>query len=908
MTLAPGARLGPYEVQSAIGAGGMGEVYRARDTRLNRIVALKLLSASFADRADPRQRFQHEARAISALQHPHICTLFDVGEQDGHAFLVMEYLEGETLDDRLTRGPLPARDVLIYSQQIAEALDHAHRAQIVHRDLKPSNVMLTQSGAKLLDFGLARGLALPPRDASSTASFPHEKLTAEGTLVGTFPYMAPEQLEGKTADERTDIFAFGTLAYEMATGRRAFEGESQASLIASILTAQPPSLSSTRAARRADGLPEALDHIVDRCLAKNPGDRWQTARDLTAEIRWVVDGGSRSGVWKPAARASLRRREAFAWAIALAAVLAAIAAFVVVGRRQETPGLLTKFSITLPPGVSIPRSTGDATFLAVSPDGRYVTFIGTRDGVRRLFVQSFETGAARMFEDIIEPFSPFWSPDSRFIGYFARDEGALKKVDIAGGPSRTICGGVLSGQPLWHRDGTIFYTEFRKGLYRVSADGGEPVQITRVDQSTPAREINHYWPSVLPDGRHLLYMTTRLSESGQRATPIVYVASLETGERREVARVNSRMVYASPGRVLYVHEGSLLAQAFDRQTFKLTGEPVQVVESLDYNRSTGASAFSLSDTGVLASHRGGTAFQLAWFDRSGKEVGTVGDPQAIGHVRISPGGDRAAIDVTNPRLGTSDIWTMDFERGVAMRVTSDVNSERLPAWSPDSERIAFYSDRGSGSDASGDFFMKRSDGTGDEQLFFDQVGPQFIEDWSSDGRYIAYRNETRETGDDFWLLPLTGDRKPRPLMRTASEEWGPRFSPDSSWVAFASNESGRNEVYVTPTSGPAARRHVSTGGGGSPRWRRDGKELFYLSGDGRSLMAVPITLTNAAAISGVPQRLFTLDRQKASPGNPRNLAYDVAPDGQRFLFVVAAVEQPSPQISVITNWTTLLTR
>ena len=706
--------------------------------------------------------------------------------------------------------------------------------------------------------------------------------------------------------QRTDIFAFGTLLYEMATGQRAFEGKSQASLIASILTAEPPPVSSTRAGRRADGLPEAVDHIVDRCLAKKPDDRWQTARDLAAEIGWVVERGSRSGARAPAPARRWRSREALAWAIALAAVVAAAAVFVV-GRQQEPPALLTRFAITLPPGVSIPRSTGDATFLAVSPNGRHVAFIGTREGVRRLFVQSFDSGDSRMFEEVNEPFSPFWSPDSRFIGYFARDEGALKKVDVSGGPPRTICVGFLSGQPLWHRDGTIFFTEFRKGLHRVSAEGGEPVQITRVDPRTPAREINHYWPSLLPDGRHFLYMTTRLSESGQRATPIVYVASLDGGERREVARVNSRMVYAPPGRVLYVHEGALLAQSFDLESFKLTGEPVRLVESLDYNRSTGASAFSISDTGVLVWHRGGTAFQLAWFDRSGKEVGTIGDPQAIGHVRISPSGERAAIDVTNPRLGTSDVWTYDLARGIATRLTSDVNSERLPAWSPDGDHIAFYSDRGSGSDASGDFFMKRSDGTGDEQLFFDLVGPQFIEDWSSDGSLIAYRNETRETGDDFWVLPLAGDRKPRALMRTRYEEWGPRFSPDSSWVAFASNESGRNEVYIAPVQGLAARRQVSTEGGGSPRWRRDGKELFYLSGDGRTLMSAPVTLTSSVPRSGTPQRLFTIDRQKASPGNPRNLAYDVTPDGQRFLLVVTAGDQPPPQISVVANWSALLT-
>ena len=906
MTLAPGARLGPYEIQSAIGAGGMGEVYRARDTRLHRTVALKLLSPAFADRSDRRQRFQLEARAISSLQHPHICTLFDVGEQDGQAFLVMEYLEGETLDDRLTRGPLPARDVLLYASQIAGALDHAHRVQIVHRDLKPSNVMLTSSGAKLLDFGLARGPILAPEMTSSTASIVPNKLTAEGTLVGTFQYMAPEQLEGKSADERTDIFVFGTLLYEMATGRRAFEGTSQASLIASILTRHPPSVSSTRAERRPDGLPDRLDHVVERCLAKNPEDRWQTARDLKAEIGWIVEGGSRIGVPAPVVRR--RSREALTWAIAVAAVLAAVVALLFLSRPQEPPASLTRFAITIPPGVALLRSTGDFTYLAISPDGRHVAFVGTRAGVRRLFVQSFDSDTPRMLDGVNEPLSPFWSPDSRFIGYIAMDEGALKKVEITGGPPRTICTGFILSQPLWHRDGTIFFTLYGSGLHRVSADGGEPTQLTRVDRSAPAREINHFWPSLLPDGRHLLYMTTRLGENGQRATPIVYVVSLDSGARQEVAQVNSRMLFVPPGRVFYVHEGALLAHSFDLTSFKAIGEPVRLVEGLDYNRSSGASAFSVSDTGALVYHRSSTAFHLAWFDRSGRELATVGNSQAIGHVRIAPQGDRVAVDVVDARFGTSDIWTHDLQRGIATRLTTDVNSERLPTWSPKGDRIAFYSDRGTGSDAAGDFFSKRSDGMGEEDAFFVSVGPQFIEDWSSDGRLIAYRNETRAQGDDVWLLPLEGDKKPRPFLPTRFEEWGPRFSPDSSWLAYVSNESGRNEVYIAPVSGPGARGLISTEGGGSPRWRRDGKELFYLSADGRSLMAVPIALTTPVATAGTPQRLFTIDRQKANPGNPRNIAYDVAPDGQRFLFVVAASDQLPPQISIIVNWTAFLSQ
>jgi eukaryotic-like serine/threonine-protein kinase len=898
MTLAPGARLGPYEVQSAIGAGGMGEVYRARDTRLDRTVALKLLPRSFADRVDRRQRFQQEARAISALQHPHICTLFDVGEQDGQAFLVMEHLDGETLDDRLTRGPLPARDVLTYARQVAGALDHAHRARIVHRDLKPSNVMLTPSGAKLLDFGLARGPALMPPATSSTASFTPEKLTADGTLVGTFQYMAPEQLEGKSADERTDIFAFGTLLYEMATGRRAFEGQSQASLIASILTEQPPPVSSTRATRRADGLPDSLDHIVDRCLAKKPDDRWQTARDLKAEIDWVVEGGSRSAVRTPAVRRW--SREAIAWT--LAAIAGVVAIVALTRSERQPPAALTRVQLALPPGLSIQRTTGDATFLAMSPDGRHVAFITNEQSGRRLWVQSLDAPSARALEGIVEPMSPFWSPDSRFIGYYARPERELRKVDIAGGPPRTIRAANMTGQPVWARDGTILYSESRRGLFRVSAHGGEPVQVTRVDQS--AREINHYWPSMLPDGRRFLFMTTRLGTNGERATPIVYLASLDSSERSEVIRVNSRMVYAPSGHVLYVQEGALMAQRFAADEGRLIGEPARIVESLDYSRSTGVSSFSVSDTGVLAYHRRSDAFQLAWLDRNGLELSTIGTPQLLDHVRISRDGSHAAVEVTDPRLGTSDIWIYDLSRALASRLTTDLNGERAPIWSPDGQQIMFVSDRGTGTEASPDFFLKRSDGMGEEEKFFVKAGPQFVEDWSPDGRLVAYR-DTREGGDNLWMLPIGSDRKEWRFPGSRFEEWGARFSPDSKWLAFASNESGTNEVYVAPVTGAGARQRVSTAGGGLPAWRGDGKELFYLSADGRSMWSASITL-GATLNVGEAKRLFTIERQRAFPTNARSVLYDAAGDGQRFLFIVVQGDQPVPQISLTMNWMALL--
>ena len=901
MTLSAGEMLGPYEIQALTGAGGMGEVYRARDTRLDRIVAIKLLSAAFADRPDRRLRFQHEAHAISSLQHPHICTLFDIGEQDGQAFLVMEYLVGETLDDRLTRGPLPAADVLLYASQIAGALDHAHRAHVVHRDLKPSNVMLTPSGAKLLDFGLAGGPPLAPPVVESTMSFAPGKLTAEGTIVGTFQYMAPEQLEGKPADARTDIFAFGTLLYEMATSRRAFEGKSQASLIASILTAQPPPISSTRRARRADGLPEALDHVVDRCLAKSPDSRWQTAADLKAELEWIA---TTSGARRLGAADGTRRHVSRMLVVGVtAAAILAGAAGLYLGTRQR-PADVTRFVVALPAGTTIAGGR-DAIRLAASPDGRQLAFVATTEGREQIWVQSLGSVTPRVLDGTEGAMSPFWSPDSRFIGFFAPSEGELKKVEASGGPPRSICTALISGLPAWHRDGTILFTEFRRGLYRVSAEGGTPTPVTRVDQAQG--ELNHYWPTFLPDGRRFLYTATRLDASGRRATPIVYAASLDSNERTEVTRIHSRMVYSPPGRVLYVHEGALLAQAFDSDALRLTGEPVRVADGIDYYRSTGNAAFSVSEAGVLAYHGSAAPLSLVWFDRSGRPVGSVWNRQRFGGYRLSPDGEQVALEVVDTRLGTSDIWIYHLSRGVATRFTTDLHDESFPLWSPDGQRIVFGSDRGTGKDAASDFFVKAVDGTTDEELLFVQVGFQAPQDWSPNGRSIAFVDDNRETGNDVWLLALDGDRKSRPFLRTRFEEEGARFSPDSAWAAFVSDESGTFEVYIASANGLGGKTRISTGGGISPRWRRDGRELFYLSGDGSSVMAVPVELTPSFK-AGVPARLFTLTNATGFRGRARNMAYDVAPDGQRFLMSVAAPEGASSRITVVLNWASELAR
>ena len=462
----------------------------------------------------------------------------------------------------------------------------------------------------------------------------------------------------------------------------------------------------------------------------------------------------------------------------------------------------------------------------------------------------------------------------------------------------------MFGLPVWTRDNTILFSEFRKGISRVSADGGTPMPATRVERSD--RELNHFWPSVLPDGRHILYTATRLDADGHRATPIVYAASLDSSERKEIARVHSRMVYVSPGYVLYVNEAALLAQAFDTEHLQLTGEPIRIADSVDYHRSTANAGFSVSDAGVLVYHGGAGPQELTWFDRGGRKLGAVGARQQFGSARISRDGERVAVDILEPRLGTSDIWVFDRSRGAGTRFTNDLNDETFPLWSPDDTRMMFGSDRGTGKDASSDFFVKNANGLGDEELIFDQLGPQFLEDWSSDGRWVAYLEDATQTRTDVWMLPVSGDRKPWPFARTRFEEWGARFSPDAASVAFVSDESGTFEIYVGPLQGSGPKTAVSTGGGISPRWRRDGKELFYLSSDGRTVMAVPMQ-QKPTLKAGIPAPLFTLQTETSHPRRARNAAFDVTPDGQRFLLAVPVSEPATSRITVVLNWQAALT-
>jgi serine/threonine protein kinase len=904
MAISAGARVGPYQILALIGTGGMGEVYKARDTRLDRLVAIKVLNADGAERPDRRARFETEARAVSALGHPHICTLFDVGDHQGRAYLVMEYLEGETLDDRLTRGPLPAADLIRYGADIAGALDHAHRKHVIHRDVKPSNVMLTAGGVKLLDFGLAKGPLLVATTPPSTASLDQRKLTAEGTMLGTFQYMAPEQLEGKSVDGRTDIFALGSVLYEMATGRRAFEGDSQASLIAAILTAHPPAISSVRVAIDANSSLAALEHVVDRCLAKNPDERWQTARDIKLELEWIDQGKSpRRSV---AAGRRLGWHETMAWSLALIAGVAA--AIAVMAPSENPPSESTRFIVSPPAGTTIPVAQS-RTRIAISPDGRRLAMVAFSEGRQQIWIRPLESVVAEPLPETEGGISPFWSPDGRFVGFFSPGDGTLKRVALGGGPARIICTAQVDGVPIWGPDGTILFTKFLDGIFRVSADGGEPTRVTQVDKGR--RELNHYWPEFLPDGRHFLYMATALEESGMRATPGVYVTSIDSPEATLLTRGHSRMTYVEPGYLVFVENGALLAQRFDTTERRLVGEPTQIADGIAYVRVVGNGSFTASTNGVLAYQSAGSESQVVWADRRGNITDTGWPRQDYGSLRFSPNGERVAVDVVDPRTGAADVWLFDTARGAPVRLTADPWDEGAPVWSPDGSRILMRMDRGgptslkTGS-AAPNLYTKVI-GTGAEELIAADRGPLGSEDWSRDGRWIAYTRNSQQTGLDLWLMPLTVGAKAQPFSTERFDEGGAAFSPDARWLAFVSTEAGLPEVYIAPVEQPGERARVSIGGGTTPRWRRDGTELFYASPDGRTIFRVPMQLGSTLK-AGIPARLFGIPASAPARFARRNIVYDVTPDGQRFLINVPAEEPSSSRITVVLNWTSALNK
>ncbi len=864
----------------------MGEVYRARDTRLGRDVAIKVLPGHLSSSEELRQRFEREARTISQLSHPHICALYDVGSQDGVEYLVMELLEGETLADRLGRGPLPFEQLLRCGIEIADALDRAHKSGIIHRDLKPGNVMLTKSGVKLLDFGLAKLQAPPQSAASSLTSLPtamgeSQPLTSRGTILGTFQYMAPEQLEGREADARSDLFAFGCVLYEMATGQKAFSGKSQASLIGAIMHSDPPAISSIQPMT-----PPTLDRVVKGCLAKDPDDRWNTAHDVKLQLQWIAEGGSQAGVPAPVA-ARRKSRERLAWVVAGAALAAAAAlAIGFVRRAPARPGIM-RFEIPNPEGVTVidaPR---------ISPDGRTLAFNATdSSGKTRIWLRPLNALTAQPLSGTEGTTRPFWSPDSRFLGFFA--EGKLKKVEASGGPPQKICDAATGADGTWSPEGVILFDgRPTDPIHRVSAAGGVPVVAVAPDAGR--KETGTSWPEFLPDGRHFLYLAF-----GQKTEDNTYrIGSLDSKESKAVAPAQSLLTYAPPGYLLFVRDNTLVAQRFDASALKTTGEPVPLADHVGAT-GLGLASFSTSRNGILAYRSGQAGSRLVWVDRSGKELSTLGEPGDYGGTMLSPAGDRLALEMNDPRSGKGDIWLRDLARGVTSRFTFDASANEFqPIWSPDGGTIVFSSDRG----GTFDLYQKAVSGGGEEKLLLQSDEMKFACDWSRDGKYIVYQSRGKKTLWDIWILPTFGDRKPIPVLQTPFSEFRPTLSPDGRWLAYQSNESGRAEIYVQAFPGPGGKWQVSTAGGVEPSWRRDGKELYYGTPD-LKLMAVEIRPAETFE-AGLPQPLFQAHIQTTL--NVRN-HYLASADGQRFLMLAPLGREAMPPTTLVLNWSAELGR
>jgi len=897
MTLAAHTRLGPYEIQSPVGAGGMGEVYRAKDTRLDRTVAIKILASHRSTSPELKQRMEREARAISSLNHPHICRLYDVGSQDGADYLVMEFLEGETLGERLSKGAMPLGEILKIGTAIADALAVAHRQGIVHRDLKPSNIMLTHGGAKLMDFGLAKPLGVagvagsgtaPLFTAAPTLSSPSplmSPLTTAGSIVGTIQYMSPEQIEGKEADARSDIFALGAVLYEMAAGKRPFEGKSQLSLASSILEKDPEPISSLKPL-----LPTAFEHIVATCLQKNPEERFQTAHDVKLALQWIAldQSAPAVAVQQPS---SASGRERLGWA---AAILAAVALGALAGIFFHRPAQSARTISTVidPPEKTTLNLAGDAAGPPVlSPDGTAMAFTASgADAKTSIWVRPMNSPEARALPETGNAIFPFWSPDGRSLGFFA--DGKLKTVDLAGGSPTVVCDAPFGRGGAWAPGGVILFAPDIGGpLSRVSASGGTAVAFTKLDA---AQHTSHRWPFFLPDGRHFIYLAIN-HDAAKSGNDGIYYASLDGREPdRLLLRAKSNAVYAS-GLLLFARGDQLMARPFDAATGALGGEPQNLARGLINDFSTWHMDASASDDLLVFANGSSADLQLAWMDRRGRLTGTVAEKLfTLQALRLSPQGDRLALAIDT---GMVDIWVLDILRGVRTRLTFGPVSNRSPIWSPDGKWIAYTSNR----DGRFQILRKRSDGSGGEELLHTDDESSYPSDWTADGRYLIYSHWSSGPlpSREVWGLPLEGDRKPWLIVPSNGNSLTGlgRVSPDGRWIVYVSTESGSMQVYVVAFRGGQGKWQVSANGGNVPQWSHDGKELFYLDTT-YSLFAVPVKDAGGALQFGAPNLLIS---NLSAP----QIFYDVSPDGKRIL-VDRVSQQVSQSLTVVTNFPALL--
>ena len=898
MPLTTGSRFGPYEIVSPLGAGGMGEVYRARDTRLDRTVALKVLNSQLPLSAELKQRFEREARAISSLNHPNICTLYDVGQQGGTDFLVMEYLEGESLADRVKRGALPLDELLRIGAEISDALQKAHRAGIIHRDLKPGNIMLTKSGAKLLDFGLAKPIAAMSAVAPSsnsvfgaamTQSNPVSPLSTAGAVLGTVQYMSPEQITGGEADARSDIFALGLVLYEMATGKQAFNGKTQASVAGAILAVEPSPVSSLQPTT-----PAALDEVVRLCLVKDPEERFQSAHDVTLQLEWIRNAGPPGGA--PAGVTRRSTRELVAWAAAALAVITALLLGTAFFTRAPQPAQAVIAQIPPPKDANFALWGTAPGMPALSPDGKQLAFVAsTSDGRELVYVRSLDSLNPRALDGTDGAQHPFWSPDGRFLAYSTK--GKLYRIDAAGGPPFELSALNLT-RAAWNRDGSILVSVGPAGspgreILRIPASGGEPQSVAKLTYPVGSLQF-------LPDGTHFL-----VHRPGENSG--TYVGSLSGGEPKLLIHGTSPALYALPGYLLFVQDGTLMAQKFDTSSMQLSGAVTPLAQNVFVNNVINRGIFSVSETGTLvyevSSH---LSTRILFYDRSGKQMPGPEGLGASGSPSLSPDGTKLAFSMNDRAAGKVDIWVQDLARGIKTRLTFSSGINADVSWMPDGKNVSFLSNQ----DGRFHIYTKAADGTGDSTPLFIDDAAEFFPSWSADGRYVAFQRSTGArvqsaygpASGEIWAMPLFGERKPFPVVQNGQfVAIRPALSPDAKWLAYISDESGQQEIYLVPFPHGSGRWQVSSGGGNMPRWSRDGKELFYLA-PGNQLMSAKIAEQNQSLEVSQAQPLFQVSPAQGSLGP----VYDVSTDGKKFVVLSEDPHERFPPFTLVLNWPALL--
>ena len=886
MSLRAGQRLGPYEIVSPLGAGGMGEVYRARDARLQREIAIKVLPAEVASHVERLKRFEKEARAASALNHPNLVTIYDIGSADGVEYIAMELIDGRTLREALAEGALPIRSLLSIAAQTADGLAKAHSAGIVHRDLKPENVMVTKDGfVKILDFGLAK-LTQPEGSSEVTSSPTVSGATEPGVVMGTAGYMSPEQALGRAVDFRSDQFSLGSILYEMATGRKAFSRGSTPETLSAIIKEEPEAIGSL-----APLTPAPLRWVVERCLAKAPDDRYASTRDLARDLATLKDRLGEASGRSAASEAVPPRTTAGVWPWAAAAALAAAVGALALAMHKPPaePAPLVRFSVVLPGGVEFENGEIEG-HTALSPDGRKIVLAGNAGGGRRLYLRSLDSLETRALDGTEGGISPFWSPDSRSLGFFS--DGKLRRLDLAGGPPRLICETpYLETIPNWGSAGQILYAQLGPqdpGIYVVDAAGGPPRRVLSKD----LEENFGIWPHFLPDGRRFLYLSRNFSAAEDRRW-YLRAGSLDSPETKPIAdTIWSRVEFVPPGYLVYGRQSALLAQPFDVAKLRLTGEALTLAEHVYYFNGPAMTGFSASQTGVVSYEKAPGLNRLSWFDRSGRELEPVPLNGSVGGIRLSPDGRTVAAYVRDEKTGTSDVWLYDFSRKLPLRLTLDEGDDQTPVWSADGTKVIFRGDRR----GPPDLYEVAVNSPGRDRLLLQRPGVQHPEDASPDGRFLIFTEWSRRTNGDLFLLPLSAGGQPRPLEQGAFDERDARLSPDGRWFAYVSNESGAPEIYLRPLEGGGERIRVSTRGGDKPRWRRDGKELYFLAG-AADIVSVPIRWAGRPD-PGAPSVLFRVEDPIRD--------FDVNPTGERFIVDLSSPE-PAP-IGVLVNWPALLSK